>query len=492
MKTKTFIKQGLFLFGMAVLSNISFAQDLTIDDVKIFEGAGDVDKIGFYSVYQADGEKGKFRNYTVNFVDYDYNTIGKDKIQLSKRADVIHSESNDSHLAISFGDLKEKKHVVYSFDKNGSIAGKLDLEKGKLYDSKIYKSPNGFVISNTIRHKLMSAESTIEIIMVDNEMNKLWTKTFEKGKAISVTDILSTENGVAVVYTSGKGMSIENYSQNMIRLDNSGEVVFDEVFANNFYYYPNKILLDDENTYIFGSYPEEGKVKPEGVFGIGFSPNGDIVMKEEVSFEMDIIPVAKDLMTEEQLNVKDAPQFIVNDVVKTDDGFYLITETIRLRPSLGGSINVGGGGAGGSITVNTAFLMGDFIILKFNKDLGLDKIKFVTKEENKIVVEGMVTNVNTYASMFKSKNISNYQFWVENSDGNPAMVYTIIEGYRNKVRVGIADITTEALITESEPIESEMGKIKKVESFNVLKNEAGRLSVLIYKNKMISYYNFDY
>jgi len=104
----------------------------------------------------------------------------------------------------------------------------------------------------------------------------------------------------------------------------------------------------------------------------------------------------------------------------------------------------------------------------------------------------MVTNVNTYASKFKSENISNYQFWVENSDGNPAMVYTIIEGYRNKVRVGIADITTEALITESEPIESEMGKIKKVESFNVLKNEAGRLSVLIYKNKMISYYNFDY
>ncbi|WP_159038514.1 DUF6770 family protein [Brumimicrobium mesophilum] len=492
MNITTIFKQSLFLLGMAVCSNISYAQDATIDGIKIFEGVGEVENVGYYNVYQEDGEKGKFRDYTINFLDYEYNTIGKEKIQLSKRAGVIHSESNDSHLAITFGDLKEKSHLAYSFDKNGSIAGKIELTPGKFFDSKIYKSSNGFVISNTIREKLMSAKSTIEIIKVNNEMNEIWTKTLEEGKAISITDILSTENGVAVVYTSGKGMKKESYNQNLMRLDNYGEVVFDEAFANNYYYYPNKILLEDKNTYVFGSYPEEGKSRPVGVFGIGFSPEGDVILKEEVSFEMDILPASKGIMTEEQLNVKDAPQFVVNDAIKTDEGFYLITETIRLRPAIGGSVNVGTGGSGGSLSMNTAFIMGDFIILKFNKELGLDQVKFVTKEENKIVVQGAVFNVNVYAHMFTSQNMSNYQFCVENSEGNPAMVYTIIEGYRNKVRVGIADITTEEMVTKSEPIESEMGKIKNVEAYKVLKNEVGRLSVFLYKSKLISYYNLNY
>jgi hypothetical protein len=112
--------------------------------------------------------------------------------------------------------------------------------------------------------------------------------------------------------------------------------------------------------------------------------------------------------------MKETPQFIVNDAIKTDGGYYVITETIKLNPAVGVGVQVSkGGGSGSSLQANTAFIMGDFLILKLNNNLELEKIQVITKKKNRVVMEGVITNVNQYHSVLKSSGVSNYQFWVQ-------------------------------------------------------------------------------
>ena len=97
-------------------------------------------------------------------------------------------------------------------------------------------------------------------------------------------------------------------------------------------------------------------------------------------------------------------------LLKTATGYFVITETIQLRPAPGVGANIStGGGSSMSIQMNTAFMMGDFLVLDLNSDLSLNDIRVITKKKNKVVFEGVVTNINTYYSQIKENDVSNYQ-----------------------------------------------------------------------------------
>lgn len=489
------VKLSVLILCLFISSTIN-AQQAEFEDIKIFEGAGEIENVGFYTLYQAKGERGRMRNYTLKFLDYQYNELSTKNIELSKRASLSDSEANKTHLAIAIADTKLDQVSIRAFDKSGVLSGKLDLKETKQPSAQIYEAENGFIIVNKINEGGLIPKYKYEIISVDNELNIIWKNIFTKDdNVIEVIDVLSENGATAIVFSKGRGMKKESYSQNLMRISDSGEIIFDTKFANNYFYFSNKILIKDETTYVFGSFPEEGKSKPIGVFAIGFSKNGEITNKNELSYQEKISPDLKDIMTEEDLNMKEEPQFIVNDVVETEEGFYLITETIRLRPALGGGVQVSSGGAsGGSIQVNTAFIMGDFLIINLNKDLSLNRFKVVTKNKNKVVVEGIVPNVNAYYSTMKQRgmNMSNYQFWIKNEEGNPAMVYTIKKNFRGNVKVGVVDITTEDRVTESNPVVSDLEKIRKMNQYGVLESEAGKLSVVVYKGGSIQFYDLSY
>lgn len=483
----------LFLLFTLMATTFVFGQDKTIEGIKILEGAGDIEGLGFYAVYQAEGEKGKYRNYTINLFDYEYNQVASEAVQMSKVTSLVSSETNNSHLALVFSDMKQKQISVKSFDKDGNLAGELDLTDTKYPRANLYKTPSGFIIVNIVKlGGAMSAKMKYEIISVDNDLNVNWKMPIEGETVREVVDVLATKEGVAVVYTKGKGMKKENYGQHLMRISNDGDVVFDEIFANNYYYFPNKILLDGDETFIFGSYPKLGKSKPIGVFAISYDKTGVQTNKKEIEYEKEISPEIKDIMSEEDINMKESPQFIVNDAIKTDDGFYIITETIRLKPAVGASVQVSTAGSSTGLSVNTAFHMGDFIILKLKSNLDVDKIKIVTKKKNKVIVEGGIFNVNQYHHVLKQNNVSNYQFWVTNEDGNPAMVYTIRKNFRSNIQIGVVDVTTDERVSKSKPLESELEKLKELAGFGVMKSQNNQLAIYVFKKRVLSFYNLLY
>lgn len=472
--------------------NSGFAQTVAVDGIKNFRAVLEIEKNGYCAVYEEEGQKGKIRNYTLKFLDFDYSETNAAKVELSKNATVCSSVSNDSHLAIAFSDMKLERVSVKSFDINGNPAGSLELSESKMPAATIYKSSEGFVIVNQIYKGSFSTKADFEIISTDNKLNVQWKKLLNDENIREIVDVEATENGVIVVYSAGKGMGKEKYSQHLMRISTEGKVLFDEVFANNYFYYPNKIIVDGDQTLVFGSFPEEGKSKPAGVFGIIFDQSGSVLYKKEVNYESEISPLIKDIQSEEEINMKETPQFIVNDVIKTENGYIVVTETIQLRPAVGVGVEVSTGGSGGSLSTNTAFHMGDFLVLKLEKDLQLQNIQIVTKKKNRVVFEGIIANVNLYYQVLKNNNVSNYQFSLNNEDGHPTMVYTIRESFRSNISVGVVDLSDTKKVLKSKETESELQKMKDVSGFGILKNSGEKISIYVYRKAQLTLYDLKY
>lgn len=477
---------------LLVCSSTTLAQQASIEGIKSteFQGVEEIEGVGYYTVYEEEKQRGKIRNYNLKFLNFDYSEKNTEQIELSKVATVMGSANNKTHLAIAFCDLKLKQLSVKSFDNDGVLAGELNLTESKFPSGQIYKAPGGFIIVNIISSGMMATKLKFDVIYTDNNLNVIWKKSLEDETTREVIDVLATEDAVSLVYTAGKGMSKENYDQHLMRLSIEGDVEFDEVFASNYYYFPNKILIDGDNTLIFGSFPVEGKSKPAGVFGIAFDASGNIISKQEIDYESNISPEIKDMMSEEDLNMKESPQFIVNDVIKTDNGYVVISETIRLTVSIGGSVNVStGGGSGGSLQANTAFHMGDFIVLSMDADLKLDKIQVITKQKNRVVFQGTIFNVNQFHKVLRENNVSNYRFCVANEAEKPSVVYTIRKSFMSNIQVGFADLNDEERVIRSKPIESDLEKLKDVNGFGVLRNIENKLTVYIFKKGLLSFYD---
>lgn len=483
----------LTALGLSFSSNL-FAQQGSIEGIKTseFQGVHEITNEGFYTVYEEAKQKGKVRNYTVKFLDFNYKVTKQTQVELSKNAVVSSSANNETHIAIAFSDIKDKKVKLRSLTLRGELQGEVDLTKSVGPKADIYKAPEGFVVVNYVLPSLVSTKIQFEIIYFDNELKQIWKKELKDDLVRAVYDVVATEDGFAILYCTGKGLNKENYDQHLIRVNNEGKEIFDKVFASNYYYYPNKIILEGENTLIFGSFPEEGKSKPIGIFGIAMDASGKIVAKNEVDYKTNISPTIKDIKDSEDINMKEEPQFIVNDVLKTETGYIVITETIRLRPAPGGAVEVGTGGSGATITVNTAFIMGDFLILSLDKELQMNKIQVVNKKKNKVVFQGIITNVNMYYPILRQNNVSNYRFSQIDDKGEIAMVYTIRSSYMSNIKVGIADLNSKETILKSVYIESDLEKLKDVNAFGVLKNTENKISVYIFRKSLLNFYDLKY
>lgn len=481
------------LFPVVILSAYSIiAQETVVSEIKDFKCVLEIEKNGYCAVYEGKGEKGKVRNYSLKFLDYSYSGINTAMVELSKNAAVCSYMNNDSHLAVAFSDYKPKHVSVRSYSNDGTPVGKLELGESAMPAAAIYKASQGFVIVNHIYKGNMSPRADYEIICTDNNLNILWKHDL-KGETIQeIVDVVTAEDGVAIVYSAGKGMGKEKYSQHLLRLSTEGKVVFDEVFANNYFYFPNKIIIEGAETLVFGSFPEEGKSKPAGVFGIVFDQSGNVQYKKELNYNSEISPLIKDLVSEEDINMKESPQFIVNDVIKTENGYTIVTETIQLRPALGASVEVATGSSGGSLSANTAFHMGDFLVLKLERDLNLKDIQVVTKKKNRVVFQGIIPNVNMYYRILKSNNVSNYQFSFKDESGQQIMVYTIRGSLRSNIRIGAVDLNDSKKVLKTKEMETELQKMKDVGGFGVLKNDGDKLSLYVFNKGRLTFYDLKY
>ncbi|MCH2225268.1 MAG: hypothetical protein MK066_10915 [Crocinitomicaceae bacterium] len=472
-----------------------FAQQESIEGIKFsdFHGVREIENVGYYTFFEEENQRGKTRAYNVRFLNYDYSEKKNTLIELSKVATVSTSENNDSHLVIGFSDFKERTQKLKSFDQDGNIVGELEWTGKVIPGVQIFKAKDGFALVKIVRPKAMSSKANYEIVRVDNELNVLWERKLPGELVKGVVDLIADEEDrIGLVYSSGKGAGKEKYSQHFMKLDENGEVLFDEVFAQNYFYLPNKLLVDGDNMLIFGSYPKNGKSKAIGVFAIAYDNDGTQIAKNEVDYQSDISPMIRAAMSEEELNMKENPQFFINDVVKTENGYMVVTETLRMRPSIGASVHVSTGGSGGSLQANTTLIMGDFLVLKISEELNVNSIQVVNKKKNRVVVGGTIPNVSYALPIIKANNISNFQFIKQDENKNNQLVYTIRKNFLNGIQIGVADLDADDSVVKSMLVECDLEKMKAINAFDVMNNEEGKISVYVYRKKLLSFYDLTF
>lgn len=492
------MKVRLFtLIGITLISATLFAQQQTIENVnrRTYFGSDEIENTGFYSVIQKPDQKGKIREYQIRFFDLNLKEGKNVDITLSKSVTISNTAGNDHAIAICFSDLKLKQSKIVSYNHDGEMIGELVLESA-IPKSKIYRGQNGFYIVDENRKSKMSMNYKVSVIKTDNELNVIWKKTLDEKLYNIVFDIQEDKvtEDVAIVYTQGKGLSKDKYRQYLWRIDKEGKETYNTQFSNNAFQYPNKIIFEESRTLAFGSYPPEGKSKPVGVFAYVFSEIGEVTEKVHISYKDQISKEIANISSEEDINMKDIPQFIVNDVIKLDDGsFKVVTETIKLRPSIGGSAQVSSGGStGGSVSTNTALIMGDFLILNLTENLKLEDIQVVTKRKNKVIFEGIVFNVGMVYLRLKEQNASNFQFLKSNVEDELYLVYTSRKNFFNEIKIGVADLNSTDKVIKSLEIDSDIEKLKEVRSLKIMNNKENKITVSLLEKKTVQFYELEF
>lgn len=485
----------LALYGGAIAVNLIttplFSQDREVDEVRYFSGAYENSESGYVSIYQKDGQKGKTRFYTIDAIDYDLNEIVSTQTELSKNAYAISSAVGEGNFAIAFGDLREGAVFVRSFDESGEMTGEIKLETmndvSRTIDyhysvARVYKAKDGFVILSGIMKGAMSKYS-FEMIKVDKDMNEEWRQRVGDEKLrVYHNDIITDEDGnVIISYLQGKGMKKDNYEQFVMKIDNDGKVVFNEKYGEGIYNVAGKIKVFKDEVILFGQYSDKGS-RPDGIFLKSYNDKGDLVKDVKYNWASKISPKISASIKREDENIKDSPQFIINDVIRTEAGFKIITETVKLSPSIGGSASVGGGGGGASITVNTAFRFGSFVILEIDERLALRGVQVVKNKSNKIVVAGVATSVTQLRGLLEAYKMSNFKYVTED-EGDMKLVFIQRDGLFGKLSLCAATISSDEKFMENELPEDALGDIGKINYFDALPNKDG--------NKITFYYVQD-
>jgi len=135
------IIQQLTVLGIIFFSSNLWGQQAKVENIGAFRSVQEIDQSGFCAIYEEDGQKGKIRNYTLKFFDFDYAETNAALVELSKVATVSSSANNTTHMAIAFSDMKLKQTSVKSFDKNGTLTGTLNLGENAVPTADIYKAP---------------------------------------------------------------------------------------------------------------------------------------------------------------------------------------------------------------------------------------------------------------------------------------------------------------------------------------------------------------
>lgn len=482
------------LFGGAMAINLIttplIGQEREVDEVRSFSGAYENSGSGYLSIYEKDGQKGKTRTYTVDAIDYDLNEIVSAQTELSKNAYTISSAVGEDAFAIAFGDLKERAVFVRSFDDSGELLGELKLETmndvSKTWDynfpvSRIYKAKNGFVILSGIMKGAMSKYS-FEIIKVDEEMNEEWRKRIGEEKLrVYHNDIITDEQGnVIISYLQGKGMKKDNYEQFVMKIDNEGQTVFNEMYGVGIYNVAGKIKVFNEDVVLFGQYSDKG-ARPDGVFLKSYNKKGDVVKDIKYNWSRKISPKISTTIKNNDDNIKDSPQFIINDVVRSGEGFKIITETVKLSPSVGGSATIGAGG-GTAFTINTAFRFGSFVILEIDERLALKNVQVVKNKANKIVVEGVATSVTQLRGLLEAYKMSNFKYVTE-KDGEMILVFIQRKGMFSSLSLCAATISSDKDYLENELPEDALGDLGRIYYFDALPSDDSNKVTYYYMKK---------
>ncbi len=410
------------------------AQNLKIADVisASLEQSGTIknkDKVeGHYVLYSTGKVKKGEKNFTLNILDTELNSVIKKSIKLPKDASLLNGASNGTSLAFRFFLPKEKEILTKGYDYTGKqlFSKTIELQKAMevamittndafFKDLALSSVPGyGYVQINPFKGKKMGYSMNF---ISDQEGMKNFSKKSDDSKFEIATNLCTVGSTVVnLVMSRDKALTTKDMDMKLQGIDfKTGKQTFKTSLKSKRI---NSMIIggepspDGENIILYGlNFAREDKItkKPKGMIKIVMSKSGEIIDKFTFDWK------GKSIKLDDG---EEAGNLFVHDFIQSHNNGNTIVIAEQLNYDVGatvvGSVIGLATGGGNSFT----FKVDDIVLIELDKEFKVVGIEVVEKSKNSYTLPGTpLGGLHIIGLVANSKGYMDYGYNQKKDDG---------------------------------------------------------------------------
>lgn len=452
---------------------------------------------GYYLFYKMEKAKKGVNTYLLRILDENLNDFQTSEMEESTRTYLAEGSFNGETILFKFADIKRKKLIFRSYDKNAQLIDKTerDLEATELRNYKL--GYNGQQTINSLfdvgekgfvdySSKLNGAAYAVNFIPSDNNMKGWELNSPVKGYQ-SASYLSHSENVVFSLVARKPSMMSKDLSFEVCAIDiSTGEMLFTTELADAFFagqplgaYFDQKTGLLN----VMGIYYEAGtKVLKDnglGLFKYQIDRNGEIVNKNQLSWTKDF---RKFVTVDDngKITNEDKNGFLYfHNIVQHPDGSVIaVAEQYKKAADAAGIAMAALGGG----TSTTKVVINDMVLFKFTEDFSIDDVVFISKSKSNFTLPGGYDfmNIHLLSHIVKVMGGFDYSFTLNNrSEESISIGYVDYEkkkGAKNEWIFGAVTYYDGEFISDKITLGSPNDNIRR----NVIPGKPGYITIINY------------
>ncbi len=450
---------------------------------------------GYYFFYEVDKLKKGQREFAIEIIDKNLNSVATKKMVASKKTVLIGSAFNNQKTLFAFFDYNLKTVTIKGFDKKANFIEDKVINLSKQAAKRIYgkikigqlQNPItpiknvGFLL-NLPYYKNNSYGHSFNFYPTNTSF-KEWNykKVSPKNWNHNILPASTNENFIVLIDVKRKGTKLE-YSSSVIDTK-SGEFNFENMYdANDPKLISNAFLTSDGNIATLGQYYKPKakimKAKSLGLYIDVFNAKGEKVFEKKNSWEVDVnrlLPVKK------ENKLEDIGYIYFHDIIKTQNGgYYAVGEQYRKTISASAvAVNIIGGLLGGGVSTNslTQLTIKDAYFFKFDEKFNLNKIEVFKKGTSRI--QNLYDYGSPQFSAILIKATGGFDYVYSQIDKKRDRFYANFIDYERGDKEVKSNLVFKTIIyDEGELSEDKISLNNKTTSFEVLPGKVGTVLLL--------------
>lgn len=417
---------------LLLFSFFTYAQQVEINGVRKneFRGVKSIENKGYYTFYVNERLGKGMVEFMLELYDLNLNLTKKTPIQITKRSQLIGGEFNGKDFLFVFADVAKKQNTFITLDINGNII-KQDVVKHKKFatagSTEVYPdmSGDGFYITSTVKEKKWG----YSIQKLDRNLSTVWDKTVSKDRGMVSIEATESGNGKLVVLTVERAtLTSKKVTGRIVEFNSlTGEKGYEySLYDGEVTGIPSTILIDKDGSIVTAGMYFEGErwdnINSDGIFFLRLSPTGEKMFYNKIDWDNGIQQALK--ATHRKFSIGSKPKVLFHEIVKTESGYQVISETFRKTVKAATVLAAMGGGSRQDIPVG--FTVMDFIIFNYDKNGQPLDINKIEKPYKSILVDGNTARAGgvKLAYYFKKLGLFTYEYSAVSTSGENIIIYS--------------------------------------------------------------------
>jgi hypothetical protein len=497
------MKQIFLLFTFLLVFTISFSQQVEINGVRAseFRGVQAIENKGYFTFYVNEKIGKGMVEFMLEIYDLDLKLLKQTPIQITKHSTLIGGEFNGNDFLFGFADILKKTNTMVTIDVTGTII-KQEVVKNKKYATAgtmaIYPDMegDGFFITSSVKEKKWG----YSIQKVDRNLSTIWEKTVSNDRGIVAIEATESGNGKLVVITTERPtLMSQKVTAKIVEFNaKTGDKQYEySLYDGKITGVPSAFLIDKDGSVVTAGMYFDGEkwdnVNSDGIFFLKLSSTGEKEFYTTIDWENGIQKALQS--SHRKFAIGSKPKVLFHDIVRTDQGYQVVSETFRKTVKAGTVLAVMNGNRAEDIPVG--FTVMDFIIFNYDyagKPIDINKID---KPYKSITVPGIYAQAGgvKMAYYMKKMRMFTYEFNAKLPGSNEnVIVYSNWEepkglGYGTPY-VGITSIKIgEESKTNKIPLEKRISKYRDYngnsdnDKTGAIKSKPGYVCIYYYNKK---------